>query len=383
MRIPSESTIAACEAALLELHNEREPDTLVLPTNYKHGLTGGECSWVQFLVTWLQSRASGKIMTYAKNAEDAQIEQLSGRLFGIVACLSGVPMLAANGVDDLAPIFESKAHERLAAFQSNNPKSATKGPSIEVVAADHLGMSCPVFLYRLTADRLRVLRPREDFVRLARYLLFQSDNKSAQQEYDEELCRSVGSLLFETYKNTEDHALTSIQGERLQRSFRLFQAATISVDPESLIGTSKEFPPLADYFRDFGAAKGGHQARFFVLSVLDSGPGFASTWTGKPLEGLTLEAELQATIDCFSKGSRKGQDRFGQGLPLLRTVLKRRRGFLRLRTGRQSLYYRAADDNDTISGSIPLLSSRTEADPELAPVAGTLLTLILPARGMQ
>src|SRR3546814_12046094 len=80
------------------------------------------------------------------------------------------------------------------------------------------------------------------------------------------------------------------------------------------------------------------QIHLFELSILDSGPGFASTWTKTSLAQLSDNEEETAVRACFGTGSAKGQDRFGEGLPHVLRVLRRQGGFLRLRTGGQSFY---------------------------------------------
>ena len=68
-------------------------------------------------------------------------------------------------------------------------------------------------------------------------------------------------------------------------------------------------------------------------------PGYAASITGRSLASLTLEEEARAVRDCFMKhATRKEQARSGLGLCNVVDILRDHGGFLRLRTGRQSLY---------------------------------------------
>lgn len=378
MRIPGKATIAACEAALGELSHQSSVQTLTIPTKYNHAWAGGECSWAQFLTTWAQQTHDGRIETYAADASDTQIAELPRRLMGMLAALSGVPMQSRHCKLDLSEQFRAEALKRLEILQSSNPFLASRGPVVEVASADHLGMSAPKFLYRTDSSGLAELRPREQFVRLAAYLLTKTNAVKANVADFEELSRTIGNLLYETIKNTEDHALTTVEGERLNISFRLLHASFIGQTSESLLEVSNDYYPLKDYFSKFSAGESRSQIPFFVISILDSGPGFAATWTGKHLAALSDEEEYSATVDCFSNRTSKGHDRFGQGLPLLRKLLRKRRGFLRLRTGRQSLFYSGFQDTDDGSVPIPLARFQSPESGPLAPAAGSLITVFLP-----
>lgn len=378
MRIPSQATIAECEKALTELHEGKTDGVLRLPTNYKYTSVGGECSWAQFVISWAQSATAKKITTYAKNKDDAQIENLPRRLLGMIACLCSAEIRSLGDTEDLTAAFESSALERLKELQSSDPFTATRGPSLEVVAADHLGKGRPVFLYGKSNDHMRKLRSRSEFVRLAQYLLDKTVPKKLLERDDFERARAIGGLLFETFKNTEDHAMTSIHGDKLPISFRLFQASSIGQTSASLQETTKDYEPLAKYFSRFSASDPSRQLQFFVLSILDSGPGFATTWTQNELAKLTDKEEYEATVSCFASGTSKGQSRFGEGLPLVRKLLQRENGFLRLRTGRLSLYYDASDDSDPSRHRMPLAACDNPNLTTFAPVSGTLITIFIP-----
>lgn len=88
------------------------------------------------------------------------------------------------------------------------------------------------------------------------------------------------------------------------------------------------------------------------------------------------EDEERAVRACFGKGSAKGQSRFGEGLPHVLRLLRRQKGFLRLRTGRLSFFI---DFSNEAQDADDMLRRYQQADlAALAPVAGTLLTILIP-----
>ena len=378
MRIPGKATIAACERLLLELDSGKRASPLTIPTRLKHTAAGGEAAVLQFLITWAQRQADPTCKTFATSPEDAQVSKISKRLHGLVAILSSNKVLNTQG-KDLFASFRRAAISSLDQLQGNDPQSATRSTSIEVMAADHLGRSAPLFLYFPSCSPARNIRPRDHYVRLAHYLVQKTvSNQSLLKKPADDTVRAIGNLLYELFKNTHDHARSDVNGRRLSVSYRLFQASTITPKKNDFNKIASDFPPLLDFCARLETRKEDEFVNIFTLSVIDSGPGYAQTWTGKELWTLAQDEELSATIDCFSKGSTtKRHDRFGHGLHLVRSIMRAENGFFRLRTGRLSLHYDAVDDFGHLSSTIPLRSWKPE-DQSLAPASGTLLTLFVP-----
>jgi len=380
MRIPAEASIATSEGLLKTLHDENTFSRQIeIPTFINHLTAGADSSLTQFLLSWAQKEEMPLLKTFAKNEHDQQISSLSQRLYGLIALLTSEKIVAKNSTD-ITLAARKEGISRLALLQKNNPMSATRGRTIEVVAADHLGRSHPLFLYCRDKNNQIKLRPRSHFIRMARYLIKQTMYSGKEVVLDTQLIRAVGILLYEAFRNTEDHALNDMQGNPLPISCRLFQASPIDSNHDNMVQITKEFPPLSDFFNRQIPKSGHAHVNCFSLSILDSGLGYAQTWTKKPLSSLSLEEELEATLTCFLKGmTSKGHDRFGEGLALILKTVKKHNGFLRLRTGRLSLYYDGSDEYEKNTlRQIFRTWSFDSGDEALAPASGTLLTLIIP-----
>jgi hypothetical protein len=95
---------------------------------------------------------------------------------------------------------------------------------------------------------------------------------------------------------------------------------------------------------------------------------------------MTLDEEEHAVRQCFGSGTSKNHDRFGQGLLHVTRVLRAEGGFLRLRTGRLSLYVDYSAQDAGADASHALRRWLPEDGEPLAPVAGSLLTVMLPMK---
>lgn len=376
MRIAAESTIAACERALRELAASEPLEPLQLPKNIRYLAGGAEAALTQVIVSWAQRKPGARLETFL-SSED-QVSDFVRRLSGIVAGLSASQAVGRSGISILAEL-QLAALSRLERLQGDRPKIGYRGSSVEIVCADHLGRGAPYLLYLPNPSDEPQLRPRENFRDLAHWLLRRTIPREYQHLFDTEAPDAIGGMLFEIFKNTEDHALVDASGDLLDVSIRAIKTNHIAATPESLERVAESFPPLATFSSSLRPPRDAAQTHLFELSVLDSGPGFATTWTKTPLHQLSIEQEERAVRECFGRGSAKGESRFGEGLPHVLRLLRRQRGFLRLRTGRLSLHADFSGPTDGDEDS-PLTRYVPENASELAPVAGSLLTILIPMR---
>lgn len=376
MRIAAESTIAACEQALQLLAAAEPFELLQLPKNIRHVAGGAEAALTQVIVSWAQRMPGACLQTFLST--DEQITDFVRRLSGLVAGLSATQAVGRSGMSILSGL-QHAALGRLESLQGYRPRAGYRGSSVEVVCADHLGRGAPYLLYLPSPSTEPQLRPRENFRDLAGWLLRRTIPEEYRPLFDAEAADSLGGMLYEIFKNTEDHALVDASGDLLDVSIRAIKTNHIAATPESLERVAESFPPLATFSSSLQTPRDAAQTHLFELSVLDSGPGFAATWTKRPLHRLSIAEEEQAVRECFGRGSAKGDSRFGEGLPHVLRLLRRQRGFLRLRTGRLSLYadYSAATAG---SGGARLTRYVPENASEFAPVAGSLLTILIPMR---
>lgn len=377
-QLPAKSTIANCEKALASLSaSSKEASSVVIPTNFKQKSMGAEISWVQFLVTWVKRQKSLKLLTYATKRDDKQIEKFTKQLIGTVASLCATEVRSNRSDATLTEVYKKSAFERLDNLQTFRPDSHTLGPNVEVVAGDDFARNTPASLYPSIVDGKRKLGNRVHFMRTAARLIEATVPNDRIVNNDIETRRAIGTLLYETYKNTEDHSKYDIVGNVIEHSYRILQASFTGILPENLRQATEGYEPLEMYIRKFQPTNGKKQLTFLSFSVLDSGPGFAQTITSTPIDKLDRNEELEATLSCFTTKSRRKRLEYGKGLQIVREYLQRKRGFLRVRTGRVSLFYDGCLDVD-LEAPIPLENWTNNEDDQVAHVEGALLTMHLP-----
>lgn len=376
MRISAQASVANIEQALREAAVAPGNEPFILPLNLRHLGCGGEAALSQLLITWAQPRAPVTLRTYVQTPD--QLAEFVRRLPGLTGALCAGVVTGGVGAGDLTHQARAAALARLTTLLSAKPKTAYRGSSVEVICADHLGRNAPYLLYQADSGQTPRLRPRNSFASLASWLLRQTVPEAYQNRIAPQMPDALGGMMFELFKNTEEHGQVDAFGNILSMSIRAIKTVHHAIKPDTLVQIVADYPPLAHYCQSLVPAEGAAQTHLFELSVLDSGPGFAVSRTGRSLVELDLEEEEAAVRDCFTTFSAKGGSRFGQGLSHVLRVLRQERGFLRLRTGRLSIHVDFSDPNAG-EGLEALQVYRPEND-ALAPVSGSLLTVLLPLR---
>jgi hypothetical protein len=378
LRLEANTTIIACERWLWELITGPPNDPLKIPTRMRYLAAGGEASLAQLIVSWAQAVKEPHLQTFITGAGDGQLVDFSRRLYGLIAALCATKITGTPASIDVTEPLRKAALARLVGLSGLSPKQAYRGPSIEIVCADHIGRGTPYLLYQPSSRGGYTLRSRENFQSLARWLLRNTIPKEYQGAVDPLASEAIGGMLFEIFKNTEDHALVGVDGNLPEISIRAMKTSHSGIAPDDLVRVVADFKPLATYCASLSVPAGSTYTHLFELSVLDSGPGFAPTWTGKTLADLSLGEEEATVRECFGRGTSKNHGSFGEGLPHVLRVLSKQRGFLRLRTGRLSMFADFSNPDQSIDGPTMLRSWTPDGGKALAPVAGSLLTIMLP-----
>lgn len=372
-------TIAATERLLAELGGHATDVALTLPTHARHNFAGGEVAMVQFLATWAQRQRTTLVSTFARDGADRQVGELVGRLHGLAAVLVSDEIRAKDGDPITAQVFE-QAIERLKLVQGVRPSVASRGPQFELVCADHLGLAAPRMLYALDQDGVARLRDTRAFKDLAVQIMIATVPRSLDATLPHDTRNTLAAALYELFRNTEEHGRLDDRGNQLRRSLRGIHARRHAIEPGTMADIVGTFEPLANWARRLRKPRAdSRDAQMLELSVFDSGPGFAARWSGRPLHTIGPQEEIDAVIKCFSKhGSSKARSAAGLGLCNLVDLLRAKGGFLRLRTGRRSLYADLSLERTRNYGEPPNLCTWTTGIGDPARVAGTLVTLLLP-----
>lgn len=374
MELLATHSISAAEDLIREVEQSKS-NNLLISTKSGGNAAGGEAAVAQALITWAQKVDHATIATHARNLSDPQIEDLPRRLVGLTAALL-CDDATTKDKSSVGPALRRVALERLKRLQSWAPGEASRGPQIEILCADHLERSFPATLYESPSPGTWVVRPAKAFKDLGKMLLGTVMHSGMTQKMPLGFADAIGDALYELFRNTHQHALKDLDGNHLRRSIRGIHARRHSLEPAALAKMLAASPALFTYCQQLKTRTGRRNIELVEFSVFDSGPGLAARWLRR--QPSDADEELMAVRACFERhaSSQRVHGR-GMGLPIVIAALRERGGFLRLRTGRRSLYANLRTDRGAQFGSLPDLLEW----PALSPVShasGTLMTFLVP-----
>lgn len=362
-----------CELLLDQVSPDGRAVELAVPNSTTSGFLGGEVSKAQVVCTWASSNPGSPLRSWAMN--EAQVADLVGHLPGLVSGLLKRPVLSATDGHDLGDGIARHAMRRLDDIH-DLPIRRERGMRVDMVCADHLGRGSPVAVYRRDEGAGRRIMKLGEFERTVDRMLEVSLPRAHPDWLGRQDRRTVADLLYEAFKNTDEHATRGLDGDRLSMSFRGFRLHHHTFRKENLAESAAGSVPLGRFYdRLEPPTQDNSQVNLLEISVFDCGLGYASHLLRRPLADLNHDEEYRAVVECFRKNvSSKDRTGTGQGLALISELLRRRGGFLRLRTGRLSLCGDGEDGLDLVDAATGQAAERR------APVRGTVLTCVLPMR---
>jgi hypothetical protein len=248
-----------------------------------------------------------------------------------------------------------------------------------VIAADHLGRPHPAPLYRTDRNLQSSLRSRSELGDLTATMLRAVLAEQATTTVLDRLRPIVTPMLFELFRNTAEHALLDHVGNLHEYSLRIVHARRHQVSSHDVEAIQIAFPPLASFYRRLLGSADDRQTDILELSVLDSGPGIAVQSSNEQNRDHDLaEIERLRLLELARLGASTKRHRgAGVGLSTVFAIGRDADAFVRLRSGRLSL---GADLGSAASlkfGEVPDLVPMGTGR-ELAPVSGTLWSLLIP-----
>lgn len=181
-------------------------------------------------------------------------------------------------------------------------------------------------------------------------------------KYLREVCEPLSHLTRELVENSDWWARMNQRGSLYSKGVRAILFRLIDVDDDNVIAFAGANSHLKAYLvhslihheqskasSPSSRSKTIQSLSFIEMSVIDSGPGLARRWlAGRPkdkkyvddITEISVEEEEQALIECFKKWkTTSGNTLRGIGLFSVARLLKRRNGFMRLRTGRLAFLF--------------------------------------------
>lgn len=360
---------------------------LVLPLKINWGGTVGQsASIAQFIATWAHNCDSPNLKLNVSQDDSHKLKGLVSRLHGLSGVYFSECVQEVKMSSDIRYNMLVHAVDRFIAMWQRDYLNVAKGRKIELISVVGAKREfLPVFYKR--QPTINDLFDREKHGRLIvspeeMTSLFDSCIKSVKvpiasirQFSKQKIANSIGVLLYEAFRNTAEHAYLNELGEIPAKGLRCVLIDYVEIGANEI----QDINPLSRssneqyvYFDNIATRqrKANRKKVFFVeISILDSGPGFASSMNNSS----DTTSDVASVMSCFEKHrSRKSGDFSGLGLPRILAAVQELNGFIRFRTSTCEASYFASDENRTESNIVPQVESK------LAQVVGTLITVCFP-----
>ena len=377
LSIQGSQSIAQVEAELCELHKS-SPTELRLPVHPKDWQLGGENGLIQLAITWARLNDEAHLFTHIADNEDpsVQLKKMARRIYGFVALMMASEILDRSGNRSVR-LEANEQCKSVVEMMFRPVAEFALGERVFLISVDHSSRRTIPWLYSNDG----VVCDRMEFTSLVKELADRMSRLTNSAPIPRNLYPRFAAILHELFKNTEEWARRDALGRPWRRSVRGLTA-------QRHLGTSKEFSDIASespavniYLESFTSGSGRRKPGFIEFSVFDSGIGLArqqlkETWT----PGTTLNDEFLACMKCLRKHSTSS-NRMDKGLGLaeVMSTLGSLDAFLKIRTGRLSLYrdfraepFRSGDDR------LFDFPSCSDIPSELAAVFGTHFQILIP-----
>jgi hypothetical protein len=398
IEIKGRQTIPNIEAELAALDQQR-PKRLLLPTNFSDSAIGGEAALIQLIATWGVHHPDATLVTHIQREEDptVQLTRLAKRPSGFSAIWMADSVTDRVGERNITVNANACTEPQFTTmWYGKDDRSGARSlfdDGDPYIAPAVTGSGAQVFLACIDHDRWAIpqcyfanetLRGRDDFVALARAAITRATQGSHDSPVSPDLYPAFGAVFHELFKNTHEHARHGREGARLRRSIRGIIVNRRAWNREKVESIVSEAPPLREFTADLMARAHDEYLRYLEISVFDSGIGLAKHWMReKWSDATTPQQELQACEECLQRwASATDRPHKGAGLHEVATMLSNIQGFMRLRTGRLSLFrnFKTAPVHEQSTEPVRLFdwTTLTSSPTAMAPVAGALITLLIP-----
>jgi hypothetical protein len=334
VHLPVPSSLLEIERAMHNVARDPQQD-LWVSKDYASKRLGAinDAARLQLLATWARLKPQGRLAFHAANSMQSVLNELCECAPGIVAlrmCQGvRVGVDSVDRRDALAPAVGKMNHTN-----SLELEKIIKGRTIDFccVSGSKVQYLRPLF-NRL--DPSAVKGEKEMFSLLSK--LSEFITKSDAKRVPKDFLAACSIFASELLQNTQDHATRDRQARPYLEHVEGLIMSWYDETQEDDFSSNEKLRSF--WVREKAAQEGGDGLRTLQLSFFDTGPGFASRFSGKAISELSLKEERDLVLHCLRKNeTTKRQAGAGNGFPEVLSALRRIGGLIAIRTGRLRLF---------------------------------------------
>jgi hypothetical protein len=387
---PKELQINTLEATLQEIN--QSPSDLMIPIAAKSSYFGGLSSAIQCINTWVRF-CSDKKLIFKESIKpfDEQLKNIVNQQYKFSGALmaKSITLSNANEERDIKSELHRVAKTHIEQ-QSRESHGFHRGNICSFSFVDHSTKGFDKNFYLQTNLPKQPPRKDDQIENIIRDMIdktfYTAGGAAPLPDSDYEL---IGRIFTELFKNTHEHGSRDLDREKwLKPAVRTIYTKTLNLGEVA----AQNMVAGADVLASYIASLSDHnieRRRYLELGIVDSGLGFYQRWqadhSGESLAELpNIKQEYEIFEKCFSfRSTSSSEDHKGMGLPTVMERLTELKGFMKVRSGRLSLYRDFNSQPYQLNGDCVFYDWNTMQPGTLNPTAmsntaGVSITLLVP-----
>lgn len=388
IKFPTDLTIDSCEEFVAGLDESNRGDVLYLPAELSNSLFGGVAAAIQAVNTWGRF-SNSREMVLGGNSEDIQAysEEIVNRPHKFNAAMLARKIFLSESDEDIRWDINAAASDAID-NQASCKHGQQRGALCWFSFVDHSTKGFDKNFYTISESEGPQPRQLPQIESVINSMVAKSISvMGAAQKLSNDDMKDLGRLFFELFLNTHEHgSRAEARSVWIKPGQRVIYSNGISLFDKALEKRTQNERGLSKYLQSLRASD-VEKSRFIEISIVDSGLGFYKRWcTDRKHEAPDDDLAFEYSIikKCFTaRQTSSGMDDKGFGLPVVMDRLTKLRGFMKVRSGRLSLYrdfifqpYTVGDGCDFSDWVTGLSGGETLT--ELAQVSGVAITLLIP-----
>jgi len=386
--LPKSLTINACESVLSKIV-ENESVSLELPVESSRFSFAGMATAIQAAITWGRTSSSGALhLRETTKPNEYQIDEVLKMPHKFVAAMMAKSITTASdaGVVDLRKEINKRASSQID-NQMKNKFGTQRGALCWFAFIDHSSKGFVDNFYLEQEGKKPEPRSAKQIQSVVSAMVAKSSEMAGGAiTPSNKTLDDLGRIFFELFLNTHEHGSRAlIRDKWIKPGVRVIYSNGINLTKDATEGVLKEDPILTSFV---GSSAERERNRYVEISIIDSGLGLVKRWitdhSSKDYSELTIKEEYQIIKKCFSfSHGSTGLPNKGNGLPVVMERLTSLKGFMRIRSGRLSMYrdFVASPYSELESPEFYDWKSMKHSNLELtenSPVEGVAITFLIP-----
>ncbi|MEA3237799.1 hypothetical protein OP492_24390 [Pseudomonas mosselii] len=385
---PTNLSIESCEEFLGQLSSADAVEDITIPEGTRNIAFGSYAAAIQAINTWARNSSTRNV--YIKETGggvEGRVDELLSKPHKFCSSMLARNIFIEGRDQSLRPLINAAARDAIEK-QGRSKTGQQRGGLCWFALVDHSTKGFDRNFYLHSHDKKPAVRGQLQFRSLISAMVDKSTSimGGAKPLRDEE-SDYLGRAFYELFLNTHEHGSRDVDKDSwLKPGMRFIYTNGVNLPSSSVEARGATSGAMNSYFSAIHELPLERQ-RFIEISIVDSGLGYQGRWRadqpGAEADSVTsLDNEYDIFKRCFTfRQTSSGKSSKGFGLPVVMERLTRLRAFMRVRSGRLSLYRDFVSDPFKGGEHCEFVDWQTQergAKTEMAPVSGVAITFLIP-----